>query len=135
MSLFGNSGGQGRSGIKLLPVQLVGIYRVYYYFSNRETVPVTGRTQVVDITRDQEAALGLQCYGQIPRQENVVTTGRNAETIKSIGGRISAITESSGFKWEYNPTNSQRPAPMFTPPRAVLRNHALGEARSRCAVE
>ena len=43
MALFGNNGGQGRSGIKLLPVLLFGIYGVYYYFSNQETVPVTGR--------------------------------------------------------------------------------------------
>ena len=102
MALFGNNGGQGRSGIKLLPVLLFGIYGVYYYFSNQETVPVTGRTQLVDISRDQEAALGLQSYRQILRQENVVTTGQNAETIKAIGARISAVTESSGFKWEYN---------------------------------
>ena len=102
MALFGNNGGQQRSGIKLLPVLLFGIYGVYYYFSNQEIVPVTGRTQLVDISRDQEAALGLQSYRQILRQENVVTTGQNAETIKSIGTRISAVTESSGFKWEYN---------------------------------
>ena len=28
-----------------------------------------------------------------------------------------------------------RPAPMFTPPRAVLRNHPLGEVRSSCAAQ
>ena len=28
-----------------------------------------------------------------------------------------------------------RPAPMFTPPRAVFRNHPLGAARSSCAAQ
>ena len=28
-----------------------------------------------------------------------------------------------------------RPAPMFTPPRAVLRNHPLGDVRSSCAAQ
>ncbi len=28
-----------------------------------------------------------------------------------------------------------RPAPMFSPPRAVLRNHPLGEVRSSCAAQ
>ncbi len=102
MGVFGNGNGSGGRGIKLLPVLLFAIYGIYYYFSNQETVPLTGRTQLVDITRDQEAALGLQSYRQILRQENVVTTGQNAENVKEIGRRISAVTESSGFKWEYN---------------------------------
>ena len=102
MGVFGNGNGSGGRGIKLLPVLLFAIYGIYYYFSNQETVPLTGRTQLVDITRDQEAALGLQSYRQILRQENVVTTGQNAENVKEIGRRISAVTESTGFKWEYN---------------------------------
>lgn len=95
-------GGGGRGGFKILPLILFGLYGIYYYFSNQETVPVTGRSQLVDISRDQEAALGLQSYRQILRQENVVTTGQNAESIKEIGRRISAVTDSTGFKWEYN---------------------------------
>ena len=102
MGVFGNGTGSGGCGIKLLPVLLFAIYGIYYYFSNQETVPLTGRTQLVDISRDQEAALGLQSYRQILRQENVVTTGQNAENVKEIGRRISAVTESTGFKWEYN---------------------------------
>ena len=102
MGVFGNGNGSGGRGIKVLPVLLFAIYGIYYYFSNQETVPLTGRTQLVDITRDQEAALGLQSYRQILRQENVVTTGQNAENVKEIGRRISAVTESTGFKWEYN---------------------------------
>ena len=90
---------QGR--FKILPLVLFGIYGVYFYFSNRETVPLTGRKQLVDMSREQEAALGLQSYRQILRRENVVTTGRNAELIQQIGRRISAVAEDPGFRWDY----------------------------------
>jgi len=102
MGPFGNRGGRGGGGLKLLPVILFALYGIYYYFSNQEAVPLTGRTHLVEITRDQEAALGLQSYRQILRQEQVVPSGQNADSIKEIGRRISAVTESTGFKWEYN---------------------------------
>ena len=91
---------QGR--FKILPLILFAIYGIYFYFSNRETVPLTGRKQLVDMSREQEAALGLQSYRQILRRENVITTGRNAELIKQIGQRISAVAEDPGFRWDYN---------------------------------
>lgn len=100
MGPLGN--GSRGSGVKLLPILLFALYGIYYYFSNREVVPLTGRKQLVDISRDQESALGLQSYRQILRQENVVTEGKNAQLIKEIGRRISAVSEDPGFKWDYN---------------------------------
>jgi len=97
-----SAGGGRRTGFKILPLILFAIYGVYYYFSNQQTVPETGRTQLVDISRDQEAALGLQSYQQILRQEKVIRTGEAAEAIKEIGRRIAAVTNSEGFQWEYN---------------------------------
>jgi len=90
------------SGVKLLPILLFAIYGVYYFFSNREVVPLTGRKQLVDMSRDQESALGLQSYRQILRQERVVTDGKNAQLVKEIGRRISAVAEDPGFQWDYN---------------------------------
>ncbi|MBI2685258.1 MAG: M48 family metallopeptidase [Acidobacteria bacterium] len=101
MGPFGNSGGRS-SGLRVIPLVLFALYGIYYYLSNRETVPLTGRRQLVEISRDQEAALGLQSYRQILRQENVVTTGQNAERVKEIGRRISAVAEDPGFQWDYN---------------------------------
>lgn len=91
---------QGR--FKILPLIFFAIYGIYFYFSNRETVPLTGRKQLVDMSREQESALGLQSYRQILRRENIVSAGRNAELIKQIGQRISAVAEDPGFQWDYN---------------------------------
>jgi metalloendopeptidase OMA1, mitochondrial len=88
-------------GLRLLPILLFAIYGLYYFVSNQETVPLTGRKQLVDLTRDQESALGLQSYHQILRSERVIATGRNADLIRSIGSRISAVAEDPGFHWDY----------------------------------
>jgi predicted Zn-dependent protease len=88
--------------VKLLPLILFGLYGIFYFFSNRETVPLTGRKQLVDISREQESSLGLQSYRQILRQERVISTGQNAQTVKDIGRRLSAVSEDPGFEWDYN---------------------------------
>ena len=67
------AGGRRRSrGVKLLPIVLFAMYGIYYYFSNQEVVPHTGRTQLVDLSREQEMTLGFQSYQQILRQEAVL---------------------------------------------------------------
>lgn len=98
MGLFGNRGGC----LRVVPVVLFALYGIYYFFSNRQTVPITGRKQLVDISREQEARLGLQSYRQILRREHVVTAGREAAMIKDIGRRLSAVAEDPGFQWDYN---------------------------------
>jgi len=98
-------GPQGRrigGGIKLLPIILAALYMGYFYFSNRQTVPLTGRKQLVDISREQEAALGLQSYRQVIQQSRVVRDGQAAQLVRDVGQKISAVAEDPGFQWEYN---------------------------------
>lgn len=89
------------TGFRLIPLVLFGLYGVYYYFSNQQTVPLTGRTQLVDMSREQEAALGVQSFRQILRSERVISQGREADLIRQIGSRISAVSEDPGFRWDY----------------------------------
>jgi predicted Zn-dependent protease len=98
---MGPSGPRRRGGLKLLPLILFGFYLVYYYFSNQETVPLTGRTQLVDLSREQEMALGVQSFRQILRQSAVVREGEAAQLVQEIGRRIAQVSEDPGFEWEY----------------------------------
>ncbi|MEM7282826.1 MAG: M48 family metallopeptidase [Pseudomonadota bacterium] len=95
-------GSRRGGGLRLLPIVLFGIYFVYYYFSNQEEVPLTGRNQLVDMTREQEAALGLQSYAQILNQSQLVTSGRELEIVQDIGRRLAAVSEDPGFDWEFS---------------------------------
>ncbi|MDX2170275.1 MAG: M48 family metallopeptidase [Deltaproteobacteria bacterium] len=92
------------------PLVLFALYAGYYYLTNQETVPITGRTQLVDMSREQEAALGLQSYQQILSQENVIQSGKVVDVVRTIGQRLAtaAAPEDPGFEWEYNVIQSDQ---------------------------
>ena len=97
-------GGRRRSGkFKILPLVLLGLFALYYYQSNTTTVPLTGRKQLVDMSKSEEMALGLSSYSQILNQSDVVTSGPALDQIRSIGKRlIKVIDDAEGFEWEFN---------------------------------
>ena len=89
-------------GMKLLPVLLFAGYLAYYYFSmEKTTVPVTGRTHRVDMSREQETALGFQSYQQVLQQEHVAA-GPAASMLKEIGRKLVAVSDDKNYQWEFN---------------------------------
>lgn len=94
--------------LRLLPLVFFALYGAYYYFSHRETVPITGRKQLVDISREQEAQLGYQSYQEILSTENVVEAGPQREMVIRVAKRlIEAIHRldpkaDPGFEWAAN---------------------------------
>ena len=99
-------GRRRRSGFSLrwIPILLFAGYFAFYYFSHQETVPITGRSQLVDIDRQQEVQLGLQSWAEIARQSDLIRSGHNLDVIRDVGRRIAraAATEDPGFDWEFN---------------------------------
>jgi len=65
---------------------------------------------LVDISQEQEMALGLQSYDQILSQSRVVTQGKMVETVRNIGQRIAkaAADVDPGFQWEFNVIASEQ---------------------------
>lgn len=105
-------GRQKKSGFSLrwLPILLFAGYFAYYYLSNQELVPVTGRKQLVDMDRQEEMALGLQSWQQIRSKSKIITAGQNADIISSVGAKIAtaAANEDPGFDWEFNLIDSDQ---------------------------
>ncbi len=108
-SSYSDGQGQGagmlrRGGMRLWPLLLFGAFFLYYKFSHTETAPITGRSQMIDISRDQEMALGLESYQQILGQEQVVQSGEAVDAVRAIGNqlRIASKEYDPGFAWEYN---------------------------------
>lgn len=110
MHRLGRTRARRGGGFRLLPMVLFALYGLYYYFSNQEEVPLTGRSQVVDMSREQEAALGLQSYQQILSREQVIPAGQQVDALREIGRRIerAAADVDPGFDWEYNLINSDQ---------------------------
>lgn len=89
---------------RLLPILLFALYFGYYYFSNQTSVPLTGRTQLVDISRQEEMQLGINAYHQILRESKVITQGRLVDQVNAVGQRIAkaAAEHDPGFKWQFS---------------------------------
>lgn len=100
----------GRRGrLVLWPLLLFAAFFAYYYFSHQEEVPLTGRSQLVDLDREQEMALGLQSYQEILRQSDVVREPELVRPVREIGGRLAAVVEEDpGFEWEFNLLRSEQ---------------------------
>ncbi len=101
---YGESTGGISWKVRLLPVLLFLLYGAYYYFSNQEPVALTGRSHLVDMTREEETQLGLQSYHEILRQSHVLENGQAADLVGTIGQRLAhaAHDVDPGFQWEFN---------------------------------
>lgn len=115
--LFGRNrgiGGRPRARMswkmRLIPLMLFAIYGLYFYVSKQETVPLTGRSQLVYMTHEQEMALGLQSYQEILSQSRVIPEGQVVDLVRTIGRRLAhaAADVDPGFEWEFNVIDSQQ---------------------------
>ena len=53
------------------------------------------------MSQAEEAALGLSAYQEVLSESRVITSGRSAERVLSIGRRIAAVSQDPGFEWEF----------------------------------
>jgi predicted Zn-dependent protease len=106
---YGRRGNRRGGALRLLPIVLFGLYLAYYYFSNQEEVVMTGRSQLIDISQEQEKALGLQSYQQILSEQNVLRSGQSVDLVREIGYRLSKVIDHDpGFDWEFNVIDSDQ---------------------------
>jgi predicted Zn-dependent protease len=102
-------------GLRWWPILLFVLYMGYYWISNQQEVPITGRSQLVDMSREQELALGLQSYQEILSKEQVLTSGPQVEAVRSIGFRLVEAAKIVApdvpwehFEWEFNLVQSDQ---------------------------
>ena len=100
--------GTRRGRFKIWPLVLFGLYGLYYYYSNQQTVALTGRTQLVDLSREQEAALGFQSYQEILNQSEVIRSGPEVDRVRRIGQRLAQAIGEESFEWEFNVIRSDQ---------------------------
>jgi predicted Zn-dependent protease len=92
-----------RGKFKILPLIVFALFALYYYSAHQEVVPVTGRTQLVDISVNDEMALGLSSYNNILAQSDVVKSGQELDLIRKIGQRIAKVVDHKvPYQWEFN---------------------------------
>jgi metalloendopeptidase OMA1, mitochondrial len=66
-----------------------------------ETVPITGRSQLIAIPEGDELKMGLDSYQQILGKSKVSTDPRLNEQVTRVGRRIAEATERKDYQWEF----------------------------------
>lgn len=81
-------GGSGCSG-RLLIAAAIAAFSLFSYFSSRQDNPVTGETQYIDITPEQEIALGLEAVPQMTAEfGGLDENAADQAVVDEIGNRI-----------------------------------------------
>lgn len=73
-----------------------------------ETVPVTGRSQLVLIPEGTEVAMGLDSYQQVLHSSKVSADPRLNEQVTRVGRRIATATGRNDYQWEFKVIEDQQ---------------------------
>jgi predicted Zn-dependent protease len=83
----------GGCGSRLIFAAIIAGVSLFSYFSSRQDNPVTGETQYIDITVEQEIALGLEAAPQMAAEFDGLDANQNDQAIVDQVGQ--AIVQSS----------------------------------------
>jgi predicted Zn-dependent protease len=66
-----------------------------------ETVPVTGRQQIMLVSESEEEQMGLTAYREILSKEKVSRDRRANALVRRVGERIAAVANRPDYQWEF----------------------------------
>ncbi|MBC7446566.1 MAG: M48 family metalloprotease [Hymenobacteraceae bacterium] len=91
--------------LRLIGAVLIALFTLVTYYCNRSTNPVTGEIQHVNMSAEQEIALGLQAAPEMAQQYGGLSQNTEiANKVKQIGQKIVAQTAAgkSPYKFEFH---------------------------------
>ncbi len=80
------------------------------------TAPVTGRSQLILMSEQQEMALGLQSYNQVLSQNRISQDPAINAMVKRVGNRIAAAANKPSYNWEFTVIDADDTANAFALP-------------------
>jgi len=98
-------GGGGGLNIRIIMGVVMAIFALISYFASQEFNPVTGETQYLSMTPQQEIALGLQAAPEIIQEFGGLSNDREIQAlIDEIGGRLvqGGLARESGWPFEFS---------------------------------
>lgn len=105
MPIFGRQPGGSRPRIppRLIIGVIIAAVAVIGYFGRSTLNPLTGKTQRIALTQEQEIALGLQAAPEMARQlGGLSTVEADRRLVKSVGDRIVAALPEAALDYPYD---------------------------------
>jgi predicted Zn-dependent protease len=88
---------------RLIMAGLIALVSLISYFSSRQDNPVTGETQYIDITVEQEIALGLQAAPQMAEEFGGLDPDQQAQAaVDAVGNTIVQSSAAGGSPYEFD---------------------------------
>lgn len=81
-----------------------------------ETVPVTGRSQLILLSEPAEIQMGVQAYQQILAKERISTDPNPNALVQRVGRRIAAATGRDDYQWEFKVIKNDKMVNAFALP-------------------
>ncbi len=96
-------------GFRIPPTLIIGLvmaaFSLIRYYSNRSTNEITGETQYVSLSTDQEIAMGLQSAPQMAAEFGGVIQGQEADAIvRRVGDRLveNTVATTTPYRSSFN---------------------------------
>jgi beta-barrel assembly-enhancing protease len=103
---YGGGNQRRRTGgipIRLIIALVIAGISFFSYLSSRSTNPVTGETQYVDMTPEQEIAMGLQAAPQMAQEYGGLYQNQQAQDfVKSVGQKVVASSVASQTPYQFD---------------------------------
>jgi beta-barrel assembly-enhancing protease len=94
--------GSGCSG-RLLIAAAIAAFSLFSYFSSRQDNPVTGETQYIDITPEQEIALGLEAAPQMAAEfGGLDESAEDQALVDQVGNRIVQSSPAGATPYQFD---------------------------------
>jgi beta-barrel assembly-enhancing protease len=98
-----NRGGGG--GFRIPPTLIIaavmGLFSLFKYWSTRTTNEITGETQYVSMSSDQEIAMGLQSYPEMANEFGGEVKGQEADAlVRHVGQKLVSNTVASSTPYK-----------------------------------
>jgi len=88
-----------------------------------ETAPVSGRSQMMLVSENEERQMGLQAYREVLNKENLSSDAQTNALVEKVGRRIAAAAErppgelwrAPRFRWEFKTVDKNEPNAFCLP--------------------
>jgi metalloendopeptidase OMA1, mitochondrial len=108
----------GRILFRAIPIFIAVVAVMFQRCSAEKFTNEAGRTARVSLSREQEAALGMQAYRQVLTSKRPISSGPQSEMVRRCASRLAAATGKAGspFKWEVTLLNDDSQVNAFCLP-------------------
>jgi len=96
--------------------QIISVAILALLFIGCSKAPITGRSQFIMVSPQQELALGFQSAKEVLAKEKVSTDPQKNAMVKRIGQRIANVTGQTNYVWEFFVIDNNEEANAFCLP-------------------